>query len=71
MRGQKPNGFTLDPNSGEFVLTHSNLTTPVSRTIYSINEGNYKTWHEHVQKYVTSLKEGQKTYSHRYGKSNL
>jgi fructose-1,6-bisphosphatase I len=37
--GNGVNAFTLDPSSGEFVLTHSNIKIPPKRNIYSINEG--------------------------------
>lgn len=34
-------GFTLDPNIGEFLLTHPHISIPKHRSIYSVNEGNY------------------------------
>merc|ERR1719235_837952 len=36
--GSGVNGFTLDPNIGEFVLTHPNIQIPKRGKIYSINE---------------------------------
>lgn len=33
------NGFTLDPSTGEFVLTHPKIQCPKKHNIYSINEG--------------------------------
>jgi fructose-1,6-bisphosphatase len=33
------NGYTLDPNIGEFLLTHPKITIGTKK-IYSINEGN-------------------------------
>lgn len=38
-RGNGVDGFTLDPNIGEFVLTHPDITMPDQGKIYSINEG--------------------------------
>ena len=58
-------GFTLDPVSGEFVLTNPNMKLPQKGTIYSVNEGNALSWHEPTRKYVASKKEG-KPYSLRY-----
>merc|ERR1711976_646722 len=42
--GEGVNGFTLDPNIGEFVLTHPNIQIPKRGKIYSINEANYYDW---------------------------
>lgn len=58
-------GFTLDPVSGEFVLTNKSLKLPQKGTIYSVNEGNSASWHEPTRKYVASKKEG-KPFSLRY-----
>merc|ERR1712176_869308 len=40
--GEGVNGFTLDPNIGEFVLTHPKIEVPKRGKIYSINEANFK-----------------------------
>ncbi len=44
--------FTLDPSIGEFMLSNDDITIPTHGTIYSVNEGNYKTWPEGLKKYV-------------------
>jgi len=67
--GTGVNGFTLDPTSGEFVLTHPNIKTPKKNNIYSINEGYSKYWYPAVKKYVEKLKDPQDSksiYSQRY-----
>jgi len=67
--GNGVNGFTLDPTSGEFVLTHPNIKTPKRTNIYSINEGYSKFWYPAVKKYVAKLKDPQDSksiYSQRY-----
>lgn len=64
VKGMSVNAFTLDPSSGEFVLTHPNITMPVKKAIYSVNEGNTRHWFENVQKYVADLK--LEAYSARY-----
>ncbi|ODV62343.1 fructose-1,6-bisphosphatase [Ascoidea rubescens DSM 1968] len=68
--GNGVNGFTLDTQLGEFILTHANLKIPSSRTIYSINEGNAAYWPPIIKKFIDSLKQTQKEtgkpYSARY-----
>mgnify|MGYP001123173807 CR=1 FL=1 len=68
--GHGVNGFTLDTQLGEFILTQPNLVIPQSRAIYSFNEGNSYYWPKYVQKYVEDLKKPQestgKPYSSRY-----
>jgi fructose-1,6-bisphosphatase I len=68
--GHGVNGFTLDSQLGEFILTHPNLEIPKSRAIYSVNEGNTTHWPEVVQDFFADLKKPQedtgKPYSARY-----
>ncbi|KAG2378287.1 hypothetical protein C9374_008430 [Naegleria lovaniensis] len=62
------NGYTLDPVSGDFVLTHPEMKVPKKGSIYSVNEGNHRTWNESTKEY-TLLKKGsdeKKPYSLRY-----
>jgi len=68
--GNGVNGFTLDPNIGEFVLTHPNIQIPKRGKIYSINEANYYDWDPALQEHVNNLKAGKgesgQKYSARY-----
>ncbi len=48
--GQGVHAFALDPNIGEFVLTHSAIKTPAKGQYYSINESNYTKWAEPIRK---------------------
>jgi len=66
--GKGVNGFTLDPSVGEFILTHPNIKIPSKpKTVYSINEGNTKYWHEPVRRFVDEKKcQDPKPYSLRY-----
>jgi fructose-1,6-bisphosphatase I len=68
--GNGVHGFTLDPSFGEFILSHSNITTPKKSKIYSINEGNYLYWHPGLKKYIKWLQEEdlatERPYSSRY-----
>lgn len=60
--------FTLDPSIGEFILTAEDMKIPQdSKTIYSINEGNYTTWDENMQRAVDGFKFNKpKPYTARY-----
>ena len=67
--GNGVNAFTLDPSTGEFVLTHKDIKTPKRKNIYSINEGYAKYWYPGLKKYVEKIKnpENEKQlYSQRY-----
>ena len=46
------NGFTYEPELGEFFLSHQNIKTPVDGKIYSINEGNHHQFDRGIQEYV-------------------
>jgi fructose-1,6-bisphosphatase I len=61
--GEGVNAYTLDPNIGEFVLSHSNIKIG-SKKIYSINEGNASTFNAAVVEYLEKVKSGK--YSARY-----
>lgn len=59
--------FTLDPSIGEFILTGEKMTIPdKSKTIYSINEGNYTTWDSNMQRAVDGFKFNTPPYTARY-----
>ncbi|MBN1252352.1 MAG: class 1 fructose-bisphosphatase [Bacteroidales bacterium] len=68
--GRGVNGFTLDPSIGEFCLSHRDITTPHSGTIYSVNEGNYFKFPEGVKKYIKYCQENdtetKRPYTSRY-----
>lgn len=67
--GRGVNGFTLDTQLGEFILTQPDLVMPPARAIYSVNEGNSHYWPEGIKKYIADLKQPQdngKPYSARY-----
>lgn len=62
--GDGVNGFTLDPQIGEFVLTHPNIQIPKRGKIYSFNEANFFNWDPALQAHVDKLKKNK--YSSRY-----
>jgi len=68
--GDGTHGFTFDPSIGEFLLSHENIKIPKRGKIYSVNEGNYRWWHNGMKNYVKYLqeedKETKRPYSARY-----
>jgi len=54
--GDNVQGFTLDPQIGEFILTHPDIKIPEKSSIYSINEGNARDFDEVVSKYLKKCK---------------
>ncbi|SCU84400.1 LAFA_0D09758g1_1 [Lachancea sp. 'fantastica'] len=69
--GKGVNGFTLDTNLGEFILTYPDLKLPLQHPIYSVNEGNSVYWENFIQQFFHNLKIPQETpegkpYSSRY-----
>ncbi|KAI8925845.1 fructose-1,6-bisphosphatase class 1/Sedoheputulose-1,7-bisphosphatase [Entophlyctis helioformis] len=53
--GGELNGYTLDPNIGEFVLTHRKMKLG-KKKIYSLNEGYAHTFHPAIKGYLDTLK---------------
>jgi fructose-1,6-bisphosphatase I len=68
--GSGVHGFTLDPNVGEFFLSHPNLQCPARGNTYSINEGNHARWNDRVKKWSAWIKSDEPAqglpYGHRY-----
>ncbi|HEY6134381.1 MAG TPA: class 1 fructose-bisphosphatase [Rubrivivax sp.] len=52
-------GFTLDPNLGEFKLTHPNITVPVDTQEFAINTSNSRFWEPPVKRYVDECLAGR------------
>jgi fructose-1,6-bisphosphatase I len=68
--GRGTHGFTLDPGTGEFLLTHPDMRIPRRGKAYGINEGNVHSWHPGQRAFVEHLKAPDKAsgrpYSLRY-----
>ena len=68
--GQGVQGFTLDPESGDYLLSHKAITLPARGTVYAANEGHYHKWPGGTQQYFDYLKVIDKAtgrpYSGRY-----
>ena len=56
-------GFTLDPDSGEFLHSHPSIRIPEQCAAYSVNEGNAGNWTAEMQAAVAELREA---YGLRY-----
>lgn len=50
--GNGVNGFTLDQNIGEFILTHPDMTIPEDTQEFAINASNMRHWEAPVKRYV-------------------
>ena len=57
--GTGVNGFTLDPNLGEFMLTHSDLKIPPDTNEFAINASNSRFWEEPIKRYVDECVAGK------------
>jgi fructose-1,6-bisphosphatase I len=53
--GQGVHGFTLDPELGEFLLSHKQMRIPEPPAYYSINHAYYERWQPSIKKYVQWL----------------
>jgi fructose-1,6-bisphosphatase I len=57
--GKGVNGFTLDSDIGEFMLTHPKMQIPVDTQEFAINASNRRYWEEPVQRYVEECVKGK------------
>ena len=53
------NGFTLDPNLGEFMLTHPKMQVPAETQEFAINASNSRFWEAPVKRYVDECLAGK------------
>jgi fructose-1,6-bisphosphatase I/sedoheptulose-1,7-bisphosphatase len=52
-------GFTLNPNLGEFVLTHPHIQVPPDTSEFAINTSNSRFWEPPVKRYVDECLAGK------------
>jgi fructose-1,6-bisphosphatase I/sedoheptulose-1,7-bisphosphatase len=52
-------GFTLNPNLGEFVLTHPDIQVPPETQEFAINTSNSRFWEQPVKRYVDECLAGK------------
>ncbi len=57
--GRGVNGFTLDPNLGEFMLTHPDMKIPPDTQEFAINASNSRFWEAPVKRYVDECLAGK------------
>lgn len=57
--GHGVNGFTLDHDIGEFILTHPKLTVPAKTSEYAINTSNHRYWDPAITRYIDELVQGE------------
>ena len=59
--GQGVHGFTLDPELGEFLLSHENMQLPEPPSYYSVNHAYFDRWSPGMKRYLRWLqgKEGR------------
>jgi fructose-1,6-bisphosphatase I/sedoheptulose-1,7-bisphosphatase len=57
--GSGVNGFTLNPNLGEFMLTHPKLQIPADTQEFAINASNSRFWESPVKRYVDECLAGK------------
>ncbi|GAA3926736.1 class 1 fructose-bisphosphatase [Hymenobacter algoricola] len=62
--GNGVNGFTYEPSLGEFFLSHPQITSPKTGSVYSVNEGSSDHFSEAMAGYIAHCK--QQGYSARY-----
>jgi len=57
--GHGVNGFTLDQDIGEFILTHPNMRIPEETSEFAINMSNQRFWEPPVQRYIDECLQGK------------
>ena len=57
--GTGVHAFTLEPDLGEFLLTHSNLQIPPETCEFAINASNHRFWEAPVRRYVNECLQGK------------
>jgi fructose-1,6-bisphosphatase I/sedoheptulose-1,7-bisphosphatase len=57
--GNGVSGFTLNPNLGEFVLTHPDIRVPADTQEFAINSSNSRFWEPPVKRYVDECLAGR------------
>jgi fructose-1,6-bisphosphatase I len=57
--GHGVNGFTLDRDIGEFMLTHPNMQIPADTQEFAINMSNQRYWEAPVKRYIDECMKGK------------
>jgi len=65
--GRGVHGFTLDPDTGDFLLSHEHIMIPQRGSIYSANECYYGRWETGLQRFIDHYKTREKASSRYIG----
>lgn len=57
--GQGVQGFTLNKEGGDFILTHPDMRIPERGCLYALNEGSSLEWDPRVAEWLKRLKLGE------------
>lgn len=57
--GHGVNGFTLDQDIGEFILTHPDMRIPEETSEFAINMSNQRFWEPPVKRYIDDCLQGK------------
>lgn len=57
--GRGAHAFTLDPELGEFILTHPDISIPTESHEFAINVSNHRFWEPAVRRYVDECLAGK------------
>lgn len=57
--GHGVNGFTLDQDIGEFILTHPDMRIPEQTSEFAINMSNQRFWEPPIQRYIEECLQGE------------
>ena len=57
--GNGVNGFTLDSDIGEFILTHPHMKIPADTNEFAINASNSRFWEKPVKRYIDECLAGK------------
>ncbi|MEN9902339.1 MAG: hypothetical protein RL651_1003 [Pseudomonadota bacterium] len=57
--GNGTHGFTLDRESGNFILTHPDIRVPEETREFAINTSNERFWEPPVQRYINECRAGK------------
>ena len=64
--GEGVHGFTLDPDTNLFILSHRNMKMPLSSRLYSMNEGNIKECEPGVAEYIAYCQSHENDFNGPY-----
>lgn len=57
--GEGTQKYTLNPTTGQFVLTAAQMVIPAQTSEFAINASNYHNWHAPIRMFVDDLMEGR------------